>query len=43
MIATKNGSFILSGDCDLSPLTPEENIRQDVKAARDAAKVLYNK
>ena len=43
MVGAKNGSFILSGDCDISPLTPDENIKQAVKAARDAAKVLYNK
>ena len=39
----KNGGFILSGDCDLSPLTSHENIRQAVQAARDAEKVLYKK
>ncbi|TJX13748.1 hypothetical protein E9840_08485 [Tissierella creatinini] len=39
----KNGGFILSGDCDLSPLTPMENIKQVVKAAKDAEKVFYNK
>lgn len=43
MVGCKNGGFILSGDCDLPPSTPEENIRQVIKAARDAEKVLYNK
>jgi len=41
--AGKNGGFILSGDCDMSPLTPLENIRQVVQAARAAEKVLYKK
>lgn len=43
IVGAKKGGFILSGDCDLSPLTPEDNIRQAVKAARDAAKELYSK
>lgn len=44
MVGAKDGgSFILSGDCDLPPSTPEENIRQVIKAARDVEKVLYGK
>lgn len=43
IVGGKNGGFILSGDCDLSPLTPEENIKQVIKAARDAEKELYSK
>lgn len=41
--AGKNGGFILSGDCDISPLTPLENIRQVVQAARAAEKALTSK
>lgn len=35
------GRFILSGDCDLPPQTPDENILAAVRAARDAEKVLF--
>ncbi|MCR6546932.1 uroporphyrinogen decarboxylase family protein [Dehalobacterium formicoaceticum] len=38
MTGGKNGGFILSGDCDVSPLTPLENIKQVIRAARDAEK-----
>ena len=36
-----DGRFILSGDCDLSPLTPDENIVAAVRAAKDAEKILF--
>ena len=41
MDAAYDGWFILSGDCDLPPQTPDENIRAAVRAARDAEKVLF--
>ena len=33
--------LFLSGDCDLSPLTPDENIVAAVRAAKDAEKILF--
>ena len=39
--AAQDGRFILSGDCDLSPQTPDENIRAAVRAARDAEKEIF--
>ena len=41
MDAAYDGRFILSGDCDLPPQTPDENIRAAVRAAREAEKVLF--
>ena len=41
MDGAKDGRFILSGDCDVSPLTPDENVKAVVKAAKDAEKVLF--
>ena len=41
MDAAQDGRFILSGDCDLSPQTPDVNIMAAVRAARDAEKVLF--
>ncbi|MEF9839984.1 MAG: uroporphyrinogen decarboxylase family protein [Lachnospiraceae bacterium] len=41
MDGARDGRFILSGDCDVSPLTPDENIRATVQAAKDAEKVLF--
>jgi uroporphyrinogen-III decarboxylase len=35
------GRFILSGDCDVSPLTPDGNIKAAVRAAKDAEKALF--
>ena len=37
----RDGRFILSGDCDLPPATPDENIKAAVRAAKDAEKVLF--
>lgn len=37
----KDGRFILSADCDVSPLTPDDHIEAVVRAARDAEKVLF--
>jgi uroporphyrinogen-III decarboxylase len=39
--AAKDGRFILSGDCDVAPPTPDENIIAAVKAAKDAEKILF--
>lgn len=36
-----DGRFILSGDCDIPPATPDENIRAAIRAAKDAEKVLF--
>lgn len=36
-----NGNFLLSADCDVSPLTSENNLRAMIRAARDAEKVLF--
>lgn len=41
MDGARDGRFILSGDCDVSPLTSDENIRAAVRAAKDAEKVLF--
>lgn len=41
MDGARDGRFILSGDCDVSPLTPDENVRAAVRAAKDAEKVLF--
>ena len=41
MDAAMDGRFILSGDCDLSPQTPDENIQAAVRAARDAEKEIF--
>jgi uroporphyrinogen-III decarboxylase len=35
------GRFILSGDCDVSPLTPDANIKAAVRAAKDAEQALF--
>lgn len=37
----RDGRFILSGDCDVSPLTPDGNVVAVVKAAKDAEKVIF--
>lgn len=41
MDGAKDGRFILSGDCDVPPFTPDENMKAVVRAARDAEKVLF--
>ena len=41
MDAAKDGRFILSGDCDVPPSTPDENMRAAIRAAKDAEKVLF--
>ena len=41
MDGARDGRFILSGDCDVSPLTPDENVKAVVRAAKDAEKVLF--
>lgn len=41
MNGARDGRFILSGDCDVSPLTPDENVQAVVRAAKDAEKVLF--
>lgn len=41
MDGAKDGRFILSGDCDVSPLTSDENVIAVVRAAKDAEKVLF--
>lgn len=41
MDGAKDGRFILSGDCDVPPATPDANIRAAVRAAKDAEKVLF--
>ncbi|MEG1505800.1 MAG: uroporphyrinogen decarboxylase family protein, partial [Lachnospiraceae bacterium] len=41
MDGAKDGRFILSGDCDVSPLTPDENVMASVRAAKDAEKTLF--
>lgn len=41
MDGAKDGRFILSGDCDVSPLTPDANVIAAVRAAKDAEKVLF--
>ena len=41
MDGARDGRFILSGDCDVSPLTPDENVMAAVRAAKDAEKVLF--
>ena len=41
MEGARDGRFILSGDCDVSPLTPDENVMAAVRAAKDAEKVLF--
>ena len=38
-----DGRMILSGDCDVAPPTPDENIMAAVRAAKDAEKVLFGK
>lgn len=43
MDAARDGRFILSGDCDVPPATPDENIRAAIQAAKDAEKVLFGK
>ena len=37
----KDGRFILSGDCDVAPPTPDENVMAAVRAAKDAEKILF--
>lgn len=39
--AARDGRFILSGDCDLAPQTPDGNIRAVVRAAHDAEAGLF--
>ncbi|MEZ3486497.1 MAG: hypothetical protein K1W22_07860 [Lachnospiraceae bacterium] len=41
MDGAKDGRFILSGDCDVAPPTPDENVIAAVRAAKDAEKVLF--
>ena len=43
MDGARDGRFILSGDCDVSPMTPDENVMAAVRAAKDAEKVLFGK
>ena len=43
MDGARDGRFILSGDCDVSPMTPDENVIEAVRAAKDAEKVLFGK
>lgn len=41
MDGAKDGRFILSGDCDVPPATPDENMKAAVRAAKDAEKALF--
>lgn len=41
MDGARDGRFILSGDCDVPPNTPDENIHAVIRAAKDAEKVLF--
>ena len=41
MDAAKDGKFILSRDCDVAPGTSDENIKDAVRAAKDAEKILF--
>ena len=43
MDGARDGRFILSGDCDVSPMTPDENVIEAVRAAKDAEKGLFGK